>query len=218
MDSFNFSSKNLEALFTNTEKYNIETVKSVDTFKPKRWLETFGKSLSSNIIEAKILHTYTGLTLAIKRYASSPDRQTLEFAGLHKHSNESELLNELLNDIWEHIQSDRLARVDIAIDFINRTVPLKTVRELKKHRRIFHYVNTTYLKTKKEKKSNPRINILFYPKHKKDNLDYELERLEFSFRGGYFNKCLVKDLDKMFEKMKKTIKRLAGIDVEIQPL
>ena len=38
----------------------------------------------------------------------------------------------------------------------------------------------------KEKKSNPKINILLYPKHIKENLSGELQRLEFAFKSPYF--------------------------------
>lgn len=42
---------------------SIEPVKSISVFEPYRWLETFGKSLTRNIIEAKIIHTFTGASI-----------------------------------------------------------------------------------------------------------------------------------------------------------
>lgn len=218
-DSFNFSSERVEPMFLDMQKYSIEVVKSVGVFEPQRWLEVFGKSLTSNIIEAKILHTHTGLTLAIKRYASSPHKQTLEFAGLHSYTDKSKYLNELLKEIWEHIQDEVIARVDIAIDF-KGNIPTRVIKALRKNRKSFQWKNTTYLKTDKEKKSNSNINICRYPKHKKNNnIDYEMERLEFSFRSAYFRgKYQVENVEEAYKKMVKTIKRLAGIDIAIQAL
>ena len=67
MNLANFS---FEHIFNN-ENYQIEPIKTVGTFEPKRWLETFGKSLTRNITEAKILHSNTGLELPLKRYSIS---------------------------------------------------------------------------------------------------------------------------------------------------
>ena len=218
MDSLNFSSENLESLFKSKDTYMIETIKGVGVFQPKRWIEVFGKPLTRNIVEAKILHTHSGLTLAIKRYASSPHKQTLEFAGLEGYTDISELLRTLLKESWKNIQGEFITRIDIAIDFRGQ-IPLKVIKALLKAKRIpFQWMNTIYFKSKKEKKSNPKINILLYPKHKKVDLDYEVERLELSFRGGYFGKIQVKNIDEACEKMQKTIKRLAGLDIRIQAL
>ena len=219
LDSFNFSSSNLEVMFLNRQKYSIEVVKSVGVFEPQRWFEVFGRNLTRNIIEAKILHTHTGLTLAIKRYASSPHKQTLEFAGLHGYTDKSKYLNELLKELWEHIQDDVIARIDIAIDFRGNT-PTRVIKALQRNRKSFQWKNTTYMKTDKEKKSNSNINICRYPKHKKNNsIDYEMERLEFSFRSAYFRGIYkVINVEDVYKKIEKTIKRLAGIDIDIQAL
>ncbi len=217
IDSFNFSSGDAEMLFSDNN-YIIEPVKSISVFEPHRWLETFGKSLTRNIIEAKILHTSTGLALALKRYASAPLKQTVEFSGLSGYKEESTLLQQLLNELYPDISNEVINRIDVAIDFKGK-IPERVIKALQKTRGPFQWFNTTYFKTSKENKSNPKLNILMYPKHKKKNsLDYELNRLEFSFRGGYFNKMKVKDMDKAYKKMQKTIKRLSGIDVEIEML
>jgi len=217
VDSFNFSSGDAEMLFSGNN-YSIEPVKSISIFEPYRWLETFGKSLTRNIVEAKIIHTFTGLTLALKRYASSPLKQTVEFSGLNGYTEESTLLKKLLDELYQDIQDEVINRIDVAIDFKGK-IPKRVLTALQKTRRPFKWFNTTYFKTSKENKSNPKLNILMYPKHKKKNfLDYELNRLEFSFRGGYFNKMKVKDMDKAYKKMQKSIKRLSGLDVEIEVL
>lgn len=212
-DSFNFSNENLEYIFTDKNKYNIETVKSKGIFEPKRWSDTFGKSLSRNIVEAKILHTHTGLTIALKRYAINPNMQTLELAGLQGYSDKSLLLHHLLNEIWEQIQECYIRRIDIANDF--KIVPRRIILELKNNRVPFKYKNTEYFKSIKEKKENPRLNFKIYSKTKKENLDFELERFEIVFKGSYFNKIKIKDLQSQFNKMEKTILRFSGQKTKI---
>jgi len=200
IDSFNFRGEDLEMLFK-SDNYSIQTVKSISIFEPKIWLETFGKSLQRHINEAKIVHTMMGLTIPIKRFSSSPQKQTLEFAGLHSYTEHSKLLSELLNELYEHIQDEVITRVDVAIDF-KGAVPTKVIKALKKCRQSFHYKNSCYMKTDKEEATNPHINICIYPKHKKENFDYQLERVEFAFKGSYFRgDYLVKDLDKAILKM-----------------
>mgnify|MGYP000453844409 CR=1 FL=1 len=83
VDSLNLSDNHMEAIFIHNEDYSMQIVKSKTVFEPKVWSETFGKSLKQNIVEAKIIHTYRGVTLPLKTFASSPLSQTLEFAGLH---------------------------------------------------------------------------------------------------------------------------------------
>jgi len=219
LDSLNISSNNLDSLLIGSD-YIIEPIKGVGVFEPHRWVKEFGKSLSRNIIEAKILHTSMGLILAIKRFSSNQQKQTLEFAGLYGYNEKSKLLRELLVELKEAIQDEVITRIDIAIDFRNK-IPRRVMEALHKHRRYFKYENSIYMKTQKEKRSNPCINICVYPKHikKNNNLDYRLERLEFSFRGAYFRgKFKVKNIDEAYKKMQKTIKRLIGLDIEINPL
>jgi hypothetical protein len=94
-----------------------------------------------------------------------------------------------------------------------------TIKELCKNRTPFKYWNTTYCKTSKEKRSNVRINIRTYNKTRtKANLDYELERLEFSFTSQYLKNTTVKDLEMILKKMKKTIKKFSGLEVKICPI
>lgn len=217
VDSFNFSSNNLEQHFRN-ENYIIEIVKGIGVFNPSVWIETFKTKLTRNIIEAKILHTHTGLTLPIKRFSVSQDKQTLEIAGLRGYDDKSVYLNELLEELRPLIKDEVITRLDVCIDF-KTAIPKRIIRELKKSRQTFNYANSTYFKTASEKKKNYQINILIYPKHKKDNLDYEIERLEFSFMSGYFrNKYQVKNIDEVYKKVEKTIKRYAGLKVQINRL
>ena len=216
IDSMNFSSEYLEALL-DSDDYIIEIAKGVSVFEPQRWIEEFGKPLTRNIVEAKIVHTSDGLTLPIKRYAISPHKQTIEFAGLYAYDEHSKLLRGLLQRLQEHIQDCSISRLDIALDFKGK-IPNRVIKKLCKDRVPFKFHNTTYYKTHKEKKSNVRLNIKTYDKAKKENLSEELERLEFSFQSQYFNNVSIGDLVKTFQKMEKTIKRFSGLEVKIHSL
>lgn len=119
IDSMNFSSSHLEDLFCNDD-YIVETVKSVSIFEPKRWVEVFKKPLTRNIVEAKILHTSNGLEIPLKKFSISPQKQTIEFAGLNGYTDKSKMLKELLCDLYEHIQDEVITRLDVAIDFGER--------------------------------------------------------------------------------------------------
>jgi len=217
IDSFNFSSEHLEAYFKREENYSIEAVKSIGKFEPKRWIEEFKKPLTRNIIEAKILHTSMGLTLPIKRYSRSQRMQVIEFAGLQGYNERSRLLSGLLNDLMEDIQNEHIVRLDVAIDFKGK-IPNRVIKQLCKDREPFKYWNTTYYKSKREKKQNNRLNIKTYCKSLMKNETQDIYRLEFSFLSSYLQKTKVKDIKKSFKKMKKTIKRFSGLDVEISIL
>ena len=213
IDSMNFSSENLEAYFRD-EDYIIETVKSIGVFEPDRWVKEFKKSLTRNIIEAKILHTSTGLILPIKRHSRSQKMQVIEFAGLHSYTDKSKLLSELLSSLLEHIQDEQIVRLDVAIDFKGK-IPNKVIKKLCEDREPFRFYNTTYYKTKSEKKQNNRLNIKTYSKSNKEKLGEEINRIEFVFLSDYFKKIQVKDIKKSFKKMEKTIKRFSGVEVQI---
>ena len=214
IDSLNFSSSQMENYFSDDENYSIETVKSIGIFEPKRWLQEFKKPLTRNIVEAKILHTSTGLILPLKRHSRSQNMQVIEFAGLYGYKEKSTLLSELLSDLMEYIQNEYIVRLDVAIDF-NGKIPNRVIKQLCKDRKPFKYKGTTYYKSKSEKKTNNRLNIKTYSKSRKEELKEEINRLEFVFLRDYFNKMQVKDIEKSFSKMEKTIKRFSGLDVKI---
>jgi len=212
----NFSSEHLEAYFINDD-YIIETVKSIGVFNPDAWLEAFKKSLTKNIVEAKILHTSTGLTLPIKRHSRNQTKQTLEFAGLHGYNEKSKLLSELLSSLLVHIQNEQVTRLDVAIDFKGK-IPNRVIKKLCEDREPFRFWNTTYYKSKSEKKQNNRLNIKTYNKSLTKNETQNIYRLEFSFLSSYLQKIQVKDIEKSFIKMAKTIKRFSGLDIKISYL
>lgn len=221
IDSMNFSSSCLKNFYC-SEDYTIRVVKGIGVFEPEIWNEEFRTELASkkmqSFIEIKLLYTSKGLVLPIKRHSRSKDREIIEFAGLHGFNDRAKLLSELLEELWIQIQDEYVVRLDIAIDFKGK-MPQKVIKQLCKGREPFRYWNTTYYKSKSEKKSNNRLNIKSYRKDKRNNnLDEETTRLEFSFLSSYFGKLQVKDLNQSFKKMTKTIKRLSGLEVRIQSL
>ena len=214
IDSLNFRSSQMESYFSDDENYSIETIKGIGVFEPDRWVKEFKKPLTRNIIEAKILHTSTGLILPIKRHSRSQDVQVIEFAGLHGYTDKSMLLSELLNALMESIQDELITRLDVAIDFKGK-IPNRVLKQLCKDREPFKYKGTTYYKSKKEKKQNNRLNIKTYSKSRKEKLSEEINRLEFVFLRDYFKNIQVKNIEKSFKKMEKTIKRFSGINIQI---
>jgi len=217
IDSLSLRSENFTHMFS-SEDYNIITAKSVGEFEPKLWKETFKKSLNKNIIEAKILHTSTELTIALKRYNRNPTKQTLDIAGLQGYDDKSKYLNNFLEAHFLEFMECETKRIDICIDFIK--VPNRVIKHLCKNREPFKYYNTTYYKTKSEKKTNAVLDIKRYDKQKEAKLSQPMERLEFCFKGAYFPKGMkLKDLDKNFmSKMERSIKRFSGLDVKILPI
>ena len=217
IDSLNLSDKHLEAMFIYNENYSIEAVKSKSVFRPKRWSEAFGKPLTKNIIEAKIIHSYLGLCLPLKTFAVTLISQTVEFAGLHGYNERSRLLVQTFRELKSQLQHTRIMRIDVAIDYESK-IPNRIVNALSKHREPFQCDNTTYYKTAKEKKTNSKMNIIIYDKALKEKLDYPLHRLEFSFRTPYFNKMILDDLDLVIKKMEKSIKKATGLTVRIEDI
>ncbi len=214
IDSLNFSSSQMESYFKNDDNYSIEAVKSIGVFEPHRWVQEFKKPLTRNIIEAKMLHTSTGLILPIKRNSRSQKMQVIEFAGLQAYTDTSKLLSELLKGLLEQIESEHIVRLDVAIDFKGK-IPNRVIKKLCEDREPFRFWNTTYYKSKSEKKQNNRLNIKTYSKSNKEKLGEEINRLEFVFLRDYLKKLQVKDIENSFKKMEKTIRRFSGLEVQI---
>ncbi len=217
IDSLNISSSNIEDYFKLNENYSIEIVKGMGVFEPQIWRETFKRSLTKSITQAKILHTAKGLTVPIKRFNRSPQRETLEFAGLHGYNEKSMFLSELLSEIWEQIQEALITRLDVAIDF-NGNVPTKAIKLICKDRTPTKRWNTTYYKSESEAKSNSYVNIKTYCKSKTNNNTVNIYRLEFSFMSSYIGKIQVQDIEKLYAKIEKSIKRFSGLNVDISIL
>ncbi len=215
VDSLNLSDSHIESIFIHSEDYIIETVKNKNTFNPERWVQEFGKPLTRNIIEAKIIHTHRGLCLPLKTFASTPLMQTVEFAGLQGYNERSEQMREIFGELESQLQSARDTRVDTAF-YYKGEIPQSIMKELAKNRQPFLWKNSVYWKTAKEKKSNKVMNIITYDKSYQIGLDYPLQRLEFSFKTKYLEQVLLKDVDSMFFKMEKSIKRMVGLSSKIK--
>lgn len=217
IDSISLRSDDFSQLFP-SEDYIIEVVKSVGIFEPNLWVETFKKGLTKSIIEAKILYTSSGLTIPLKRYNRSPNKQSIDIAGLRGYDDKSELLKSFLETHFSEFMECEIRRIDVCFDFVK--VPNRTIKRLCEKREPFKYRNTTYYKTAKEKKTNIKLDIKRYDKQKEANLSTPLERIEFCFKGGYFGKGMkLKDLDQKFlSKMEKTILSFSGIDAKIFPI
>lgn len=217
IDSLNLSDPHLEAMFIYNKNYIIEPVKGKDIFEPKKWSKTFGKPLTQNIIEAKIIHSYLGLTLPLKTFAVSPYSQTVEFAGLYGYNERSQLLRKTLRALKSQLNHTRVMRVDVAIDF-KGNIPRNIIKALSRYREPFKYGNTTYYKTAKEKKTNRVMDIKIYNKAHQAKLDYPLMRLEFVFKSEYLKKSLLSDLKVVIKKMERTIKKAIGLCVKIESI
>ena len=221
IDSLNLSSETMESIFFYHQDYIIEPVKTKSVFKPKIWSATFGKALTKNIIEAKIIHTYLGLTLPLKTFSSKPKSQTLEFAGLQGYNERSRLLVQHLQELEGRLQYAKVMRLDVAIDFKGK-IPKSIIKALSKHRKPLPKKNTVYYKTnaelEKKKRTNPYTDIKVYDKALKEKLDYPLWRLEFVFKGRYFKDVLFKDIETSYKKMEKSIKKATGLSVKIEPI
>ncbi len=207
----------MESIFIYNKNYIIEAVKTKSEFKPKVWSSTFGKALTRNIIEAKIIHTNLGLTLPLKTFAVMPKRQTLEFAGLHGYNERSKLLMQHLQELESQLLYAKVARIDIAIDFKHK-IPKSIIKSLCKSREPFKWKNTTYYKTAKEKSKNSVMDIKIYDKQIQAKLDYPLYRLEFVFKSKYLSGVLFKDIETAYKKMEKSIKRATGLSVKVKPI
>lgn len=213
IDSINLKNCTFENMLNND--YIIEEVKTIGVFRPNRWREEFGKKTTRNLIEAKIIHAFNGSVIALKRHSNS-NQQTIEFAGINGYTIKSNLLKNVLLELKENLASSLISRIDISIDM--EKVPQSIIKELIEKRTPFKYGYTTYYKTKKEKKTNQQLDIKHYNKAVKDKLNYPLERLEFCFKGQYFKNIEFKNIETIFSKMQKAIKRFIELEVEIQSL
>lgn len=217
IDSLNLSGRHLESMFFYNQNYSIETVKSKTVFEPKVWSRTFGKSLTKNIIEAKTIHTHLGLTLPLKTFAVTPLNQTVEFAGLCGYNARSKLLVQTFRELKSQLQQSRVTRIDVAIDY-RGDIPKSILKALSRTREPFRYGNTTYFKTKKEKKTNRVMDIKIYNKAHQAKLNFPLMRLEFVFKSEYLKKLLLKDIETALKKMEKSIKKATGLSVKIESI
>jgi len=214
IDSLNLSHKHLEAVFIHNGGYRIEAVKTKSIFAPTVWSATFGKSLTQNIIEAKIIHSYLGAKIPLKIYSRSKDTPVVEFAGLHGYNERSKVLMKTLRELVSQLQDTRVMRIDIAIDYEGK-IPTSIIKALSKTREPFRFGNTTYYKTAKEKKVNRLMDIKIYDKQHQANLEFDLMRLEFCFKPAYLKIVSLAGIETLYQKMQKSIKKATGLNVKI---
>jgi hypothetical protein len=220
IDSLNITAQNIEGTIINRQDdYIIDIVKSKAIFEPHRWRQAFGVKLTRNITRACIIHTSTGLKIPLKTFSNGKGKQCIEFAGLHGYNERSDLLKECYGDLKSYLQDGTISRIDIAIDFEDE-IPRAVIRKILSGRYPFPWKGSTYYKTAKEKRTNQKMDIKTYNKTKKEKLkgDHVLMRLEFCFKGAYLNGCKLSDLDTLFPKIKKSIKKFAGLNVKIEAI
>ena len=212
----NFGYFDFEHLLSSKD-YIIEDVKTKGVFHPKRWKETFGKPLTRNIIEAKILHTLEGLTIPLKRYASNQQIQIIEFAGLNGYNEKSKRLKSLLIELLPILRICLIKRIDVCYDFPR--VPNSIIKNIcSTGRKSTPFKNTIYYKTVKEKKTNQTMDIKRYSKQLKEKLLVPMERLEFVFKGAYLENMELIELENLFSKIEKSIYKFSGIKTKIFPI
>jgi len=220
IDSLNITSQNIEGLIIDLQDdYILEVVKSKSIFNPSRWVKAFGKKLTRNINRACIIHTITGLEIPLKTFSSSRGKECIEFAGFYSYNERSNYLQACYDDLKSYLQNGTISRIDIAIDFQDN-IPKAVIKKILVGREIFRYANSTYYKTPREKKTNQKLDIKTYDKYKKEKIkrDDILMRLEFCFKGAYLKEYKLKDLERLIPKLKKSIKKLSNLDVEIERL
>lgn len=216
VDSLNLSHHSFEHLFQNRNEYKIIIVKGIGISNKSLWLKTFGVRLDRNVIEAKIVFCNNGLNIPLKSYASNPKMQTIEFAGLQGYDERSRLLRELLLELLPQLEDARVRRCDVCIDY--ERYPNHIISKLLDTRRAFKWKNTIYYKTEKEKKTNNTMDIKLYNKQIESKLNYPLYRVEFVFKGAYFQNKKLSEIKEIFKKCQKSIFRFSCIDSNIKLL
>lgn len=217
IDSIILSSRSFEHIFKDESYFIIEIVKGMGIRKLYRWIQDFGKYISRNIVEAKIIHCFNGQKLALIRYSVNKHIQNLIFAGLYSYKDDesSKYLKDILYKLWDELKECYVSRVDIAKDFIGKTPDYIIRSIMKKRSRIYPHKNTNYFKTAKEKKTNTTLNILEYDKAYKDGLKIKLRRVEFVFKKSYFTKIILQQLYKEFPRLEKCFKGFTSNDIKI---
>ncbi len=229
IDSFNISNKSLISIIIEDENFKIEPVKKGKEANEKRWIQEFGMPLYHQTktgrwapFEAYIVHCIRGVTLPIKVFKHARGiTEILEFAGMHKYTDEAEQRKLTLSDIWDKIQYCQISRIDVAIDLVNQQQIDEVGKALKhvgRHPEI--YKNTTYYKTAKQAKKRSVVNILQYDKGTKEKWKEtkEITRFEFQFRSEFFGKMQVKDFAKAVKKIENRILRDTAIKIKILPI
>lgn len=216
VDSLNVNDLSLWSIISNHPNYALETVKSRSVFNSLRWKQFTGKNLQQHIKEAEIVHNNRGVELPLKLFARSQS-PTLEFFGLAGYIDMSNERLLAFKELKQYIQHAKVTRLDICMDY--PTIHSKVLRELKCHRVETNYkscLNTIYYKSKSEGKTNSYFDIKIYNKQIQANLSSPMMRLEFCFKSAYTKGYTLKEIEKLYSKCEKTIKKATGIAVKIE--
>ncbi|MGJ0311330.1 hypothetical protein [Aliarcobacter cryaerophilus] len=191
------------------DKYKEEVIK--DKFfgicEPKNWTK-FEKKIHDNILRASILHIYNGIELPIKIISQAREKNIVEFRGFESYTQKGDDLKEIFKELQNSLLNGLVHRLDICLDFSYK--PYKVLKELKKIRIPTVRYKTTYFKTESEKSKNNYFDIAYY--HKKQ----EVYRVEFRFKKSFLKNVTLKDIEKVFGRIEKTISKCTKLTVKIE--
>lgn len=212
IDSINLTSESFEDLFK-SDDYFIEVLKARGVFSPARYKAEFGQSLKKNLSEVKVIHTSTGLSIPLKRLANNNLKQIIEFSGLSGYLERSQLLQEFFKNVSVEMEDTLIIRIDICLDYSR--IPSSAIKNLKENRNPFKFKNSTYYKSKSEKKINPYYDVKIYNHSLKNGLESKVKRIEFCFKKSFIGDVRLRDIESIYPKMEKAILKASGINAKI---
>lgn len=208
VDSMNIAISHDEynIILENSDKYTEEVIKDIGVFAPKNW-KKFEKQITPNILRASILHCDNGIELPIKIISQARQTSIVEFRGFESYSQKGDDLKEIFKQLQVQLLNGLVQRVDICIDFSYK--PYGALRELKKIRTPKKVGLTTYYKTISEKKKNNYFDIAYYDKK-------IVHRIEFRFKKSFLKNTTLKNIEKVFGRIEKTISKCTKLSVKVK--
>ncbi|MFC2073776.1 hypothetical protein ACFLR3_00850 [Campylobacterota bacterium] len=151
------------------------------------------------------------------------DGITIEFHGLYQYGNDGQIHEDSirrrhsLNCLLSYFQRVRIKRVDYAMDSPKTSVKiLDRIRQKRVEKQVG---STLYFQPPNQRESeNPRLKITWYDKSKKDNLPFQIQRLEFSLKTACWSKNIINifEIETMIlKKGRDTLERWIGCSVEV---
>lgn len=212
IDSINLMSEGFEDLFEN-DNYHIEIIKAKGIYSPSRYKSEFGQKLKRNLAEVKVIHTSNGLSIPLKRLANNNLKQIIEFGGLSGYLERSQLLQEFFKNVSVEMENALICRIDICLDYSR--IPSSAIKNLKENRNPFKFKNSTYYKSKSEKKINPYYDVKIYNHSLKNGLESKVKRIEFCFKKSFIGDVRLRDIESIYPKMEKAILKASGLSAKI---
>ena len=208
VDSINIAITHKEyyMILEKKDKYKEEVIKDIGVFQPKNW-KKFEKKIHDNILRASILHAYNGIELPIKIISQAKEKNIVEFRGFESYSLKGKDLKEIFQDLQIKLLNGLVHRLDICLDFTYK--PYNVLRELKKIRTPKQVGVTTYYKTSSEKNKNNYFDIVYYDKK-------IVHRVEFRFKKSFLKDIFLKDIEKVFSRIEKTISKCTKLIIKIE--